>query len=163
MSDFEQTNKSFDLDLEADIQNLFQEEEVVEVPQEPVLPADQLQSLVCGEEQLYTVSQLVECVELPSPGPESPSPRSAEVEEALQPTPIKSWAQDVEDEEMALLESQEDSEVQPGRRDHSLLHAAVETSQEVSTDRVKLVLHQSEPRVQDLVLEAQAGRVSRLP
>ena len=56
MSDFEHTNESFDLDLDEDIQNLFHEEEVVEVPQEPVLPADQLQSLVCGEEQLYTVS-----------------------------------------------------------------------------------------------------------
>ena len=83
MSDYD-----YDMDLELDTDILFREEEEPEVEEDstPALPADQLQSLVCGEGQLFTDSQLVQLVDKPSPDPvESPAPRSAETESALQP------------------------------------------------------------------------------
>ena len=153
MSDYE-----FEMDLDLDTDFLYREEEEPEVEEDPTpgLPADQLQPLVCGEGQLFTDSQLVEFVDEPSPDPAlSPAPRSAEVELALQPVPINSWAQDVEEQEADLLESQ-DVEEQQGQGVQSLLQSSVETSDpEVSRDGVEQVPLQSEPNVQDLVLEAQ--------
>ena len=154
MSDYE-----FEMDLDLDTDFLYREEEEPEVEEDPTpsLPADQLQPLVCGEGQLFTDSQLVQFVDEPSPDPaSSPAPRSAEVELALQPVHIESWVEDVEEQEADLLKSQ-DVEEQQEQGDHQdLLQSLVETSDlEVSRDGVEQVPLQSEPNVQDLVLEAQ--------
>ena len=92
MSDYE-----FDMSLDLDTEILFQEEEELEVEEDPTpLPEDQLQSLVCGEGQLFTDNQLVDIVNKPSPDPAgSPAPRSTEVKSALQPSSF-SWAEDIE-------------------------------------------------------------------
>ena len=68
------------------------------------------------------------------------------------------WYKDIEEQEEALLESQEDSEVQQGQGVHSLLHSAVEFStHEDSREEVEQDPPQPEQdvNVQDLVLEAQ--------
>ena len=130
MSDYE-----FDMSIDLDTDVLFQEEEP-EVEEDPTpLPEDQLQSLVCGEDQLFSDSQLAQFVNTPSLDPVlPPAPRSTEVESALQPVLID-WAKDIEEQKAALLESQEDSEVQQGQGGHSLLHTSFETSdQEVSKE-----------------------------
>ena len=82
-------SKLMHLSIKDNIQNLFwEEEEGEEVCQELVQP-DHLGSLVCGEDQLYMVSQLVDQVEQPSLWSSSPQ-RLAEVEQALQPSLHKS-------------------------------------------------------------------------
>ena len=114
---------------------------------------DHLGSLVCGEDQLYSVSQAMDYVGQPSPRSAS-LPRSAEVELALQPSLLKFWSQDVEDEEMALLEPS--LEVQQGRRSQELLYTSVEVSLvDTSKDGVELVSAQPEPLEQDLAREAR--------
>ena len=137
--------------------NILWEESEVEVVPVP-LPEDQLQSLVCREEQLFTPSQLVGMVGSPSQvDPSSPAPRSAEVESALQSVNFP-WYKDVEEQEEALLESQEDSEAQQGQGAHSLPHFLVESSvHEVSQEEVEQDPPQPEQQdnIQDLVLEAQ--------
>ena len=117
------------------------------------IPADQLESLVGDDSALFTPSQLVGMVEQPSLG--LPSPRSAVVEELLQPSLHKSWADSLEEEEeMDFLE--QCSEVQSGQGSQSLLHTNVEVSQvDTSMDGVEQAPLQPEARVQDLAHEAR--------
>ena len=151
MSDIE-VNALFDLSIQDNIQNLFREEEEgEEICQELVQP-DYLGSLVCNEDQLYNVSQLVDQVEQPSLGSSSPW-RSAEVEQALQPSLHKSWAEEMEDKEMALLEPS--LEVKQGQGSSNLLHSNVEVCEDTSMDGVEPVPPQPEPSVQDLAQEAR--------
>ena len=84
----EMLNGSLDMSIENDICYLFGDEE--EVHQDSVMH-DHLGSLVCGEDELYSVSQAVDYVGQPSPRSASP-PRSAEVELTLQPSLLKSWS-----------------------------------------------------------------------
>ena len=76
-------------------------------------------------------------MEQPSLG--SPSPQLAEVEELLQPSLHKSWADSLEEEEeMDFLEHS--LEVQSGQGSQSLLHSNVEVSQvDTSMDGVEPV------------------------
>ena len=70
MSDSELNMDIDDYDLE----DLFREgDSEVEEDPAPALPADGLESLVCGEGQLFTDSQLVQFVTEPSPDP-APKP-----------------------------------------------------------------------------------------
>ena len=95
--------------MELDTDILWEESVVEEAPASP--PEDHLQSLVQGEEDLFTATQLVGMVDSPSQmDPVLPPPRSAEVEAALQPIGFSCY-KDVKEEEAALLESQEDSEM----------------------------------------------------
>ena len=104
------SDNELELSMEFDMELLWEEPEV-EVITAP-LPEDELASLVCGEDQLFTPSQLVGMVGSPSQvDPSSLAPRSAEVKSALQSVDLP-WYQDVKEQEEALLESQEDSEVQ---------------------------------------------------
>ena len=92
-------------------------------------------------------SQLVGVVEQPPSG--WPSPRSVEVEQILQPSLHKSWAEAVEEEEMDLLE--QGSEVKSGQGSQNLLHTNVEVSKtDTSMDGVEQAPFQPETRVQDL-------------
>ena len=72
------SDQSFEMDL--DTESLWQEELEVEANPAPLLPVDELQPLVCGEDQLFTDSQLVAFMAEPSRDPApSPAPQSAEV------------------------------------------------------------------------------------
>ena len=62
--------------------DLFHEASDVEDPT-PAPPADELGSLVCGEDQLFSDSQLVGGGNGTPQDPASPAPRSAEVDNAL--------------------------------------------------------------------------------
>ena len=117
MSDLE-----FEMDLDYDTKLLYckdKEPEVV-VDCSPALPADQLQSLVCGED-LYTNSQLVELVDTPTQDPMLPPAWDAETELALQSSNF-SWAEDVEQEAACLKQS---SEGQQGQGVQSLHHSPI--------------------------------------
>ena len=109
------------------------EESEVEETSAP-LPKDDLQVLVHGEKELFTPTQLVELVDSPpSVDPCLPSPRSPEVEAILEPFNLP-WCQDVEEEEeRRLLKSQEDSDLQHGQGDHSLLHTSAGSSSMVDS------------------------------
>ena len=65
------------MEIDYDTELLFREEGLeVEDDPAPALPADGLESLVCGEGQLFTDSQLVRFVTEPSPDP-APKPLTA--------------------------------------------------------------------------------------
>ena len=123
----------------------------------PAPPADELGSLVCGEDQLFTDSQLVQVVNMSPRDPATPAPRSAEAEQALQPSPIGDWAQHVAEQEEILLGSSEDKEEeqQEGDRQELLPSIGEASDQEVSQEVVEQVPHQSESQGPDLVWEAQ--------
>ena len=93
------SDQSFEMDLDTEV--LWEEELEVEANPAPPLPVDVLQPLVCGEDQLFTDSQLVAFVAEPSRDlAPSPAPRSAEVEAALQESGhIDSWADHMEEHE----------------------------------------------------------------
>ena len=85
-------NVSLDVSMEEeDILNLFGDE-VEGVFALVDLALDSLEPLIFGEKELYMATQAVAFVEQPSLGSANPS------------SPPRSWAQEVEDEEMASLE-----------------------------------------------------------
>ena len=97
-----------------EFENFFREKDsAVEDDSTPALPADGLESLLCGESQLFTDTQLVQLVnETPQDPAESPAPRSAEVELALQASPIRDWAEHLEQEEQLLASDVDEEEEQ---------------------------------------------------
>ena len=86
------------MEYDGEFEDLFHEASDVEDPS-PTPPADELGSLVCGEDQLFADSQLVGEGDRTPQDPASPALRSAEAEAALQETPISDWSQHVEEEE----------------------------------------------------------------
>ena len=69
------SESDFNMEIDYDTELLFREGDLeVEDDPAPALPADGLESLVCGEGQLFTDSQLVRFMTEPSPGPAPKSP-----------------------------------------------------------------------------------------
>ena len=88
--------QSFEMDLDTEV--LWEEELEEEANPAPPLPVDALQPLVCGEDQLFTDSQLVAFVAEPSrdPAPESPTPQPAQIVDLPgMPLHIESWAEEM--------------------------------------------------------------------
>ena len=161
------SDSELNMDVDYDIEDLFCEgDSEVEEDPAPALPADGLESLVCGEGQLFTDSQLVQLVnESPQdPAPKSPTPTPAQSIVELPGTPlhIESWAVEMEEYEKGLLQETKDEEElleseveeeQQEQGDHQeLLQSASETSdheneEEVSGDGVEQVSLQSKPSV----------------
>ena len=111
----------------------------------PAPPVDELESLACGEGQLFTDSQLVQLVnETPQDPAESPAPRSAEVKLALQATPISDWAEHLEQEEQLLASDVDEEEEQQDTGDHQEFLPPVggASDQEVSQGVVEQVPYQ---------------------
>ena len=95
------SESDFNMEIDYDTELLFREGDLeVEEDPAPALPADELESLVCGEGQLFTSSQLVQLVnESPfDPAPKSPTLTAAQKLIELPGTPlhIKSWLAEVD-------------------------------------------------------------------
>ena len=132
------------MEIDYDTELLFREEglEVEEDPA-PALPADGLESLVCGEGQLFTDSQLVRFVTEPSPDP-APRPLTAAqriVRDTMPDSPlhIPDWAQEVEGWEEEKLQEVEDEE--------ELLASDTEEQQQDERDQQELLPSDGEASV----------------
>ena len=160
------------MEIDYDTELLFHEEGLeVEDDPAPALPADGLESLVCGEGQLFTDSQLVRFVTEPSPGPAPKSPTLTAAQQLIElpgtPLHIPDWAQEVEEweeeklqeveDEEELLASDAEEEQQDEGDQQELLPSEGEASiVEVSQEEVvEQVPQQSEPRDPDLAWEAR--------
>ena len=144
----------------------------VEEDPAPALPADKLEPLVCGEDQLFSDSQLVQFVNEPSQVPVPQAPTSPAAQQPIDPPQpplvtlneseeVCMWEEDklqeVEDEEENLLDSDAEEEQQDEGDQEELLPSKKETSfGEVSQEEVEeQVPPQSEPGVPDLAWEAR--------
>ena len=110
------SDSELNMDVDYDLKDLFCEgdSEVEEGPA-PALPEDRLESLVCGEGQLFSDSQLAQFVNEPSQDP-APKPLTAaqQIVRDNMPGPvlhIPDWDQEVRDwEEGERLQEVEDEE-----------------------------------------------------
>ena len=103
------------MEIDYDTELLFRKGDLeVEDDPAPALPEDGLESLLCGEGQLFTDSQLVQLVnESPQdPTPESPTltPAQRIVELPGTPLHIENWAVEVDEWEKGRLQEVEDEE-----------------------------------------------------
>ena len=115
------------MEIDYDTELLYHKGSDVEEDPAPALPADELEPLVCGEDQLYADSQLEQSADEPLqvPAPQSPTLMAAQrISRANLPDPpleIPDWSeevrvweednlQEVEDEEERLLDSDAEEE-----------------------------------------------------